>query len=73
MFIESSLERPLNFHADTSYQISQTTEQSTQQANLLNYTPESTWGKVKVLGIGFFVLVVLLEIASKMESVNPDL
>lgn len=67
MFIESSLERPLNFHADTSYEISQTPEQSTQQANLLNYTPESTMGKVKALGIGFIVLLGMLEIAVRME------
>ncbi len=67
MFIESALERPLNFEADTSYQISQTTEQSTESANLLSYTPESTMGKVKVLGVGFVLLVALLEIAAKME------
>lgn len=67
MFIESALERPLNFEADTSYQISQTTEQSTETTNLLSYTPESTMGKVKVLGVGFVLLVALLEIAAKME------
>ena len=67
MFIESALERPLNFEADTSYQISQTTEQSTESANLLSYTPESTMGKVKVLGVGLVLLVALLEIAAKME------
>tara|TARA_B100000287_G_C19944792_1_gene507981 strand:+ start:62 stop:265 length:204 start_codon:yes stop_codon:yes gene_type:complete len=67
MFIESALERPLKFEADTSYQISQTTEQSTEAANLLSYTPESTMDKVKVLGVGIVLLVALLEIAAKME------
>ena len=67
MFIESALERPLKFEADTSYQISQTTEQSTEATNLLSYTPESTMDKVKVLGVGIVLLVALLEIAAKME------
>ncbi len=67
MFIESALERPLKFEADTSYQISQTTEQSTEAANLLSYTPESTMDKVKVLGVGIVLLVALLEIAVRME------
>ncbi len=67
MFIESALERPLKFEADTSYQISQTTEQSTEAANLLSYTPESTMDKVKVLGVGIVLLVALLEMAAKME------
>ncbi len=67
MFIESALERPLKLEADTSYEISQTTEQSTEAANLLSYTPESTMDKVKVLGVGIVLLVALLEIAAKME------
>ncbi len=67
MFIESALERPLKLEADTSYEISQTTEQSTEAANLLSYTPESTMDKVKVLGVGIVLLVALLEIAVRME------
>ena len=67
MFIESALERPLKLEADTSYEISQTTEQSTEAANLLSYTPESTMDKVKVLGVGIVLLVALLEMAAKME------